>query len=174
MKKFIPTYYARSVYEIEPSFFISEGVKTLLIDLDNTLASYDELLPSAETIEYINKLKAANLAVYIVSNNRDKRVREYAEALGVPYLAGVRKPFAGKLRRYLQKEGVALRDVMMIGDQLLTDVFCANNLGVKIILTEQIVERDQWTTRFNRLLDRPIRKKLQKNGKLKEWNKHGR
>lgn len=62
----------------------------------------------------------------------------------------------------------------MVGDQILTDVFCGNTLGVKIMLTDKLVEEDQWTTRINRLLDRPLRNKLRAKGKLKEWNEDDR
>lgn len=174
MKKFTPTYYAQSIYEIPATFFKEEGVETLVIDLDNTLAAYDEHLPTPKTIEYIESLVKSGLRVFLISNNRAGRVKEYAEALNLPYLAKAYKPLTRKIKKFLQKSGVSRQNLMMVGDQILTDVFCARNLGVKIILTEQLVERDQFTTRFNRLLDRPIRRKLKRQGKLKEWHTHGR
>ena len=57
----------------------------------------------------------------------------------------------------------------LIGDQLITDVSCGKKSGILTILTEPIVKEDQWTTRFNRLIDRPMRKRLKKQGKLKRW-----
>ena len=172
MKKFTPTYYAQTLYDIPAHFFTKIGVKTLVIDLDNTLAAYDELVATDATIAYVKSLEAAGLQVLLVSNNRPERVKTYADSLGVPYLAKAYKPLKRRLVKYLRTYEVNKADVMMVGDQLLTDVFCANNLGVKIILTEKLVERDQITTRFNRLLDRPLRKHLKRKGKLKEWHEH--
>ena len=58
---------------------------------------------------------------------------------------------------------------MFVGDQLVTDVLAAKGAGLRIILTEKIVKEDQFTTHFNRLIDRPIRSYLRKKGKLPDW-----
>lgn len=173
MSKFVPTYYARNLYDIDPAFFAEIGVKTLLLDLDNTLASYKEKTASARTLEYLELLKAQGLNIYIVSNNSGKRVRQYALSANLKYISGARKPLIGKIKKFLKNEGIPLDEVMMIGDQVLTDVYCANRLGVKIILTDKLVKEDQWTTRINRLLDRPIRRRLSRKNKLKEWHNYG-
>lgn len=172
MKKFIPTYYAKNVYEVSLDFYRKHGIKTLLIDLDNTLASYRDREPSAETIKFVRNLETNGIRVLLASNNSGKRVKRYAETLDIPYIAGARKPLAYKMRKFLKNEGVDFNSLLMIGDQLLTDVFCANTLGVKIMLTDKLVNEDQWTTRINRLIDRPLRKRLQRKGKLKEWNQN--
>ena len=58
---------------------------------------------------------------------------------------------------------------MLVGDQLMTDTLAAKGAHIRIVLTEKIVKEDQFTTHFNRLLDRPIRKHLKKKGKLLDW-----
>jgi len=63
---------------------------------------------------------------------------------------------------------------MLVGDQLITDVLAGRGAHIRVILTEKIVKEDQWTTRFNRLLDYPIRRYLSKKGLLPDWrNKYG-
>ena len=42
-----------------------------------------------------------------------------------PLLVAPCKPVF-KIRKFFEKEGSALDSLMMIGDQILTDVFCAN------------------------------------------------
>ncbi len=174
MKKFTPNYYAKNIYEVSADFYLKHGIKTLLVDLDNTLASYRELEPSDTTINFVRNLEKAGIKVLLASNNSGKRVKRYGELLGVPYISGARKPFAFKLRKFLKEQGAELSSTLMVGDQILTDVFCGNTLGVKIMLTDKLVEEDQWTTRINRLLDRPLRNKLRAKGKLKEWNEDDR
>ena len=56
-KRFIPFAHATSIYEIDPMFFKKQNVKTLFVDLDNTLDSYKAREPKQETIDYINKIK---------------------------------------------------------------------------------------------------------------------
>ena len=74
---------------------------------------------------------------------------------------------AGSL--FLKEKGVPLENIMFVGDQLVTDVLAAKGAGLRIILTEKIVKEDQFTTHFNRLIDRPIRRHLRKKGKLPDW-----
>ena len=40
MKKSLPYAHAKSLFEVDPSFFERIGVKVLLCDLDNTLIPY--------------------------------------------------------------------------------------------------------------------------------------
>jgi uncharacterized protein len=173
-KRFIPNYHATSVYDVKVEFFLSIGVKNLLIDLDNTLDSYKLFTPSPRAVALKKTLLASGINVFIISNNHGPRVTAYATALGVEYLHSTRKPFAYKVRRLLKEKNYRPEETMLVGDQLITDVLCAKRAGIRVLLTEKIVEEDQWTTHFNRLLDRPIRRYLKKKGLLKEWvNKNG-
>src|SRR5690554_3143965 len=98
MAKFIPTYYAANIYEVDPTFFKEIGIETLLLDLDNTLASYKELTANEQTLAYLAKLEALGIKVILVSNNSGKRVRNYAKSANLPFISGARKPFTGKTK----------------------------------------------------------------------------
>ena len=89
MKKIIPDFYAKSIYSLEPEFFINNGFNVVLSDLDNTLDAFDSLTPNQETIDYINKLLDKGIKVYIISNNRYKRVYPYASKLNLPFLNSI-------------------------------------------------------------------------------------
>ena len=52
-KKAIPFAIASSVYEIPFSFYKENGIKHILLDLDNTLACYKDKLPSEKTKKFI-------------------------------------------------------------------------------------------------------------------------
>ena len=168
-KSFIPFAHAQSIYEIPVDFYKKQGVKILLIDLDNTLDSYRLLKPTERAVELINSLKETGLNVMIVSNNRGKRVTSYATAINCPFMSSTRKPFPGKIKKFLKENGYKPEEAMLVGDQLMTDVLAAKGAHIRVILTEKIVKEDQFTTHFNRLLDRPIRKHLRKKGKLPDW-----
>lgn len=170
MKNFIPTFVANNIYEVEPAFFVEQGVKTLLLDLDNTLASYRAHGASKATLAYLAKLQNLGLKLYIISNNKGPRVESYARSVKLNYLASARKPFTKKIQAFLAKEKIDVSTLMFVGDQLLTDVLVANKIGARVLLCEKLVKEDQWTTRFNRLIDRPLRKRLRRKNLLKEWN----
>ena len=57
MKKFVPTYYASSIFDIDISFFVKKGYKCILTDLDNTLDVYNILIPSDRVFLLKKKLK---------------------------------------------------------------------------------------------------------------------
>ena len=79
------------------------------------------------------------------------------------------KPFGFKIRKYIKKQGWDTKDIMFIGDQMITDVAAAKRAGLRVILTDKIVKEDQWTTHINRIFGRRIRKYHKKKGNLVDW-----
>lgn len=169
-KCFIPYAHAKSLGDINPNFFVSQGVKTLLVDLDNTLDSYKLYTPTDHALEVIKRIQASGIKLVIISNNRGKRVSTYANAVGVEYISSAKKPFPGAIKRYVKNNGLSREDVMFVGDQMMTDVLAAHNAHVRMVLTEKIVKEDQFTTHINRIFDRPIRKHHMKKGHIPEWS----
>lgn len=168
-KSFIPFAHSASIYEIDPDFYKRNNVKTLFMDLDNTLDSYRAREPQQRTIDYVNKVKEAGITPIIISNNKAKRVSGYANMLGVEFLSSARKPFSKRIKKELAKRGLATEDVMLVGDQMMTDVLAAKGAKIRVVLTEKIVKEDQWTTHINRIFDRPIRKYHRKRNNLVDW-----
>ena len=161
--------HANNIYEIDVSFFVKAGVKTLILDLDNTLDSYRLYHPSPRAYELMDKLHAAGINTVIISNNRGKRVSSYANDLKIPYIWSARKPFPGKIKKFIKDNNLNKEEVMLVGDQLMTDVTAANKAKIRVVLTEKLVKEDQWTTHINRIFDRPIRFIMRKRGKLPDW-----
>lgn len=56
LKKLIPDYYFKSIYDIPYTQLYENGIRLILTDLDNTLISYQEELPNKELFELKNKL----------------------------------------------------------------------------------------------------------------------
>lgn len=46
--------------------------------------------------------------------------------------------------------------VMMVGDQLITDMQAGNLAGVETVLVKPLVETDKWNTRINRFFEKII------------------
>lgn len=169
MKKYIPFCKANSIYDIDTDFFKKIGASFLLIDLDNTLDSPHTSYPSNKTKELIKKIKSSGLTPVIISNNSKKRVSLYAKELNIEYLSRSCKPFIFKLKRYINCKNISLKSVIIIGDQIMTDVLCANNLEVKCVLTSPLYEKDQLITFINRRIDIHYRKKLDKLKLNNDW-----
>jgi HAD superfamily phosphatase (TIGR01668 family) len=163
MKKkpiWFPTYRANSIFEIPVSFYAEHGIKVVLSDLDNTLDDYRVKTPSPRTQELVKILKEAGIDFYIASNNTSKRVSLYGKELGITVFSGLMKPFSGPLKKLIEKQGFKREEVVLIGDQVLTDVKAGNKAGIMTILTEPISEGDIIWTRFNRVFEKKKRKKI--------------
>lgn len=168
-KIYIPFAHAKNIYDIDVSFFKRNNINVVLVDLDNTLDSYRTLTPSENALKLKKLYNDNKIDLIIVSNNTSKRVSKYAKILGVEFWHSIGKPFSFGLNKKLKKAKIDKNSVVLIGDQTTTDVACGNRAKIKTILTDKLVEEDQWTTRFNRLFDNPRRKKLIKKGLLINW-----
>ena len=167
-KVYIPTFHAKSVYVIPTSFYKEHGIKTILVDLDNTLDSYKQKTPTEKAVLLKEKLLKEGIEMIIVSNNRPNRVGTYADALGVRYIPSIGKPFARGINKAIVSLNLEKESILMVGDQTFTDICAANRAKVKCVLTDKIVKEDQPTTHFNRLFDRPIRRWLKRKQLLNE------
>ena len=61
-------------------------------------------------------------------------------------------------------------EVVIIGDQLMTDIYGANRFGVYNILVNPLKRKtEKWYTRFNRKIEIKMLEKIKKKNK-KEYN----
>jgi HAD superfamily phosphatase (TIGR01668 family) len=167
--RWLPTFYARQLFEVTPAFFKKQKIKFLCCDLDNTLAPFDEFTPRPEVKKWVQSLIDAGLTFLIISNNDEQRVKPFAESLGVDYLAKTGKPFKDKLLIFLKQKGYPKDKVMVIGDQLLTDVWLANRLGMKSLFTEKLVAYDHWPTRPNRIIESFLKRRYHRQQRFNHW-----
>ena len=169
LKRFIPYAHAESIFEIDLSFYEKLGIKYVFADLDNTLDSYKQATPLERAKNLKEELERHGIELIIVSNNTGARVQKYSKELGVRHFSSLAKPFAFRITKIMKRANIRPESVIMIGDQIVTDISCANGAKVKSVLTEKLVPEDQPTTRFNRLFDNPLRKKLRKKNLLRDW-----
>ncbi|MBE6142207.1 MAG: YqeG family HAD IIIA-type phosphatase [Erysipelotrichaceae bacterium] len=168
-KRFIPFATAKNIYEIPMEFYKKLGIEVLMMDLDNTLDSYKLFKPTEKAVMLISDLRENGITPIVVSNNKGKRVKSYADALNIEYVNSARKPFSFKLNKVIKIKNLNREKLLFIGDQMMTDVLACRGAHVRMILTEKLVKEDQWTTHINRLFGNRIRHYLKKRNKLKEW-----
>lgn len=167
--KFIPTMYCPLIFSIPLKHLQAIGIRIILCDLDNTLAAFDELKPSQQVIEFVNQCHQLGLTFIIVSNNKSHRVFDYASLLKVPFLSNAKKPFPTKVLNFLTEKRYDKKEVIIIGDQLLTDVWLSYRLGIRSVFVNPLVPYDHWPTRINRFFEKRIKKKLIDLQLLKPW-----
>ena len=162
MGLFTPTYYAKSLYDIPISFYKENGIKILFCDLDNTLDAFYEKEPTEKAIKLVRELEENGIKVIITSNNHGYRVTNYANKLNVICHYSSKKPLGNKLRRFIKNNYFNKDEIVMVGDQLLTDVICSKNTKIRVILTEPLVNKDLPVTKVNRFFDKIIRRMMKK------------
>lgn len=174
MERYIPDLYQKSIYTIDYSKLWLRGIKCLLFDLDNTLvpASIDE--PTKKNKELFNELQEFGFKVILFSNSGKKRIKPFKDILAVDACASAMKPFKKKYLKVLEEYDYNINEVAIIGDQILTDVWGGNKVGITTVLINPISKKDTLGTSINRFFERLIMSYLRKHnlftkGKYYDW-----
>lgn len=160
---FKPTMYKKNVFEINYDKLKKLGIKCLVFDLDNTLGLIDEKKCPDNTKKLITELQK-DFLVLIISNNTKKRIAPYLDELGVEGVANSLKPSTLGLRRIIRKYKLKKSEIVMIGDQLVTDILSGNRFKIMTILVDPLGKKDLKITGLNRKIEARIIKKYQKRG----------
>ncbi len=133
--KLTPDYSFHDITDIPPDFFKKNGLDFIMLDVDNTIAPYRQNEPKRKITEWINSVRALGTQLYIVSNSkRPGRVEAFAEQLGLEYIKAAKKPDPRVPRELLKSKNIPPERSALIGDQIYTDVWCANFTGCTSIV----------------------------------------
>ncbi len=167
LNKFVPKMYKKNIYEINFDLLKKQGIKLILFDLDNTLTPAREEKYYKKTKELFEKLKK-DFEVVIFSNNFKNRVSKYGEYYDVELEYLSLKPLFFKYMKIKKKYGLKSNEIATVGDQLLTDVFGANNMKMYSILITPVSKIDLRETWLNRYIEGKIFNHLGKKNILKK------
>lgn len=147
----------RAITDVNVEELVSLGVRCVLFDRDNTVVPRDTGVAPAEVMEWISCVRAAGIALCMVSNNfHTQQVEASAVELGCDVVHHAMKPAPFAVRRALSLVGVEAREAVLIGDQVFTDVMAGNLAGVRTILVEPQSTSDLWYTHVFRVFERAI------------------
>ncbi len=170
LNNFLPNEHYSSVFDINPSDLKANGVKGIITDLDNTLVAWDVKDATDEIIDWFNLLSEHGIQVTIASNNKESRVRLFSQPLDTRSIHSARKPLSKAFKKAQKEMKLEKDEIVVIGDQLLTDVLGGNLAGFHTILVVPIAETDGFFTRFNRKIERRILNWMERKGKL-TWDR---
>jgi HAD superfamily phosphatase (TIGR01668 family) len=151
-----PRYTIDSIYHLNPQQLREMGIRAVFSDLDNTLLAWNRKETAQEMADLKKRLAQSGIRLVVISNNSDERVGKVLKPWGIDFVAAARKPLPTGILRGLKKYRLAKRQVMMVGDQLITDMQAANLAGVYSVLVKPLVETDKWNTRINRFFEKFI------------------
>lgn len=148
-----PTLRVARVTDLTPDRLASLGVKGLLLDLDNTLAAWNDPRCPDDVQAWLKAVGSRGVQSVIVSNNAGARVLEFAARVGLPAVAHAAKPSRDGFRRGLARIGTDPRDTLAVGDRLFMDIIGGNRTGVRTVLVTPISRREFWGTRMVRFAE---------------------
>ncbi|NLP44705.1 MAG: YqeG family HAD IIIA-type phosphatase [Peptococcaceae bacterium] len=156
-----PDFQYHRIQDIKIEDLTSQGIKGLLLDLDNTITPWNDRTVTPEVINWFKKVKEAGLRACIVSNNTlPDRVSAVADILDIMYVYNAAKPSKKAFQMSLDTLGLKSSEVVVIGDQIFTDVFGANRLKIKTVLVSPIDQREFAGTKILRLMERLVGRKV--------------
>ncbi len=149
----------------------ARGVQAILLDLDNTVCRWhSEEIP--EDRDAWVRAATERFKVCLVSNSiHPERLNRIAERFGIPAVGrwGLgRKPFAGAIMTALKQIDVQPAHAVMIGDQIMTDVWGGNRLGLFTVWVKPMASNEFFGTKPARFMEHLLMPRFRKAGLIPE------
>ena len=154
-KKLYPTKYLDSSYSIDYEQLYRSGIRGLIYDIDNTLVEHG--MPATErAIKLFEQLRSIGFYTCLISNNKEPRVKPFADAVGSKYVYDAHKPSRKNYIRAMELMGTDTGNTYFIGDQIFTDVYGANRAGIPSILVKPIHPKEEIQIVLKRKLEKIV------------------
>ena len=167
MNYFYPDAYQKSIYTINYDKLKENGIKCLLFDLDNTCVHYIYITPTKKLKNLFDKLSEQGFKVIIFSNSPKERLSPFKKELKVDCCAKAGKPRKKNFIKILDLYKYDLSEVAIIGDQLVTDIYGGNKVGITTVLVNPMSNIDMPFTKIHRYIERKKINKMTKAGIFK-------
>lgn len=140
--RIFPYAMAESTYGIDFTYLFDKGYRGLIFDIDNTLVEHNEPATDRARVLFA-KLSDIGFKTSVVSNNKEPRVRLFADDVGCLYVYKAGKPKASGYVRAMELMGTDRACTLVIGDQLFTDIWGANNTGLKSVMVGKVAFHEE-------------------------------
>ena len=169
LESFKPTWMVKSIHQVTVEQLKENNIKAVMADLDNTLVAWNNPGGTEETFQWIKSMKDAGIPVVILSNNNHYRVKKVADIFDIGFVPNALKPLGLGFQKAFKQIDIPKENIVMVGDQIVTDIKGANTVGVRNILVKPIVDSDAWNTRLNRFIELKIMNYLIKKDPQMKW-----
>ena len=155
-KTFYPDAYLDSVHDVDFAAFREKGYRAVLFDIDNTLVCHGAPA-TPEIIDFFEKLRSMGYQAMVMSNNKEPRVKSFADAVGgIGYVYKANKPARKSYLHCMETMGTDISNTLFVGDQLFTDVWGAKRCGIYSILVKPIDRQEEIQIVLKRYLERIV------------------
>lgn len=172
MNLFRPNMYKKNIFEIDYNKLRKQGITCLIFDLDNTLGLIEHEKCPLKAKKLLKELQK-DFLILISSNNTKKRIAPYLKDLGIGGVAFSLKPSTKGLRKIKKHYNLNKKEMVMIGDQIVTDILSGNRYKIMTILVDPLGEKDLRITGLNRKIEARIIKYYKKRGMFERGKYYG-
>lgn len=170
LRRFYPKRIADSAYVINYQKLYNEGYRGIIFDIDNTLVEHGADADQ-RAIDLIAGLRSLGFQVCLISNNKEERVSRFNKEIKVKYIHNAQKPARKNFIRATKLMGTTIETTVFVGDQLFTDVWGANRVGMLTYFVKPIGPKEEIQIVLKRKLERIVLREYRKDlkrGKIKQ------
>lgn len=157
IRKYYPYEYVEDVFSINYNFLYDIGMRGIIFDIDNTLVHHGEASNKKveQLIVYLHDLGFKTL---LLSNNSTERIEEFVVNMDTPFISDADKPAIKNYYKSLEVINLPREKVIMVGDQLFTDILGANKCNIASVLVKYMRYNDQDKIGIKRNIEKVILK----------------
>ena len=141
---FLPRLITDELTDLTPELLHEHGIKLLMMDFDNTIVPYTTDVPQPLMEQWLMDMAEGDIPICVVSNSKNDRVRRFCRNYGIDCITHAKKPFTKGIKECLTKYNIPASQAALVGDQIYTDTFGANNAGCMPILVRAIDNHNIW------------------------------
>lgn len=148
------------ITEITPDMLRRRGISALILDVDNTLSTHHGQQLTEGLSDWLSLMRENGILLTILSNSTDKRLKPFAEKIGLSYISMGLKPLPFGYFRALKSLGTGKKETAIVGDQIFTDVLGGKLSGVRTVLLTPIKPESSLRFRIKRRAERWLLKRM--------------
>lgn len=92
IENYMPDFAVEAVYDLTVESLQKQGIKAVLVDLDNTLIAWNNPDGTPEMKQWLHDLRDAGIRIIVVSNNSKKEFNARLKSLGLITFIGLLNP----------------------------------------------------------------------------------
>ena len=137
LKRFYPWWYVQDVFQIDYDELYRLGFRGIMFDIDNTLVHHGaDSTPRIDAL--FQEINRAGFRTLMLSNNSEERIRRFLKHIDALYVADAGKPAPAGYLRGVDLLRLPKEQIIVVGDQMFTDILGANRVGLASILVHFI------------------------------------
>jgi len=163
LERFYPNMYINSLASISMDTFSKKDIRGIILDLDKTITKWNQNDIQPDVRLWLELLQAEQISACILSNNGKERVEPVAADLGIPYVFKAGKPKHKGYLHAIKLLDTHQKNTAVIGDQIFTDIWGGNRLGLFTILVKPLEGPEFPGTKISRFFERRLFKIMMKS-----------